>query len=466
MVPARAHWCRRWSTVTTPGCRPRIDDAFRATGLTHLLAVSGTNLTLVVGSLLFARPLGRRPGTGSGRGRVWPGSSGSCCSPAPSRACCEPRSWARSPWSAWARTVAREGVALSGQRCCSCCCSIRGWPSRPGSRCRHSRPPGSCGWLPAGATGWPAGCRGWVAEAVAVPMAAQLACTPLIAGLSGQVSLVAVVANLAAAPVVGPATVLGLGGGVRRPVLPGARPPGRRRRRRGARAGSSRSPSGAPRCRSPPSAGPHARSDWRCWCCSASGGRCVAGACAGAGRGTAIALGLPHGGRAARAAADSGMAAEGLGDGGLRRRPGRRARPQRRAAPRRRGRHRTRPDADGRLPATAGRPQIPLLVLTHFHADHVDGLAGAMLGPVASGRIEVTDLEDPVGGGRSWCGRSLLARHLDGPPGGVRRDRRAWGRCAGRCWRPSRPALTRVGLTAQRRQHRAARARRAVSASC
>ena len=40
------------------------------------------------------------------------------------------------------------------------------------------------GWLP----------RAW-AEAVAVPLAAQLACTPLVAGLSGQVSLVAVAAN-------------------------------------------------------------------------------------------------------------------------------------------------------------------------------------------------------------------------------------------------------------------------------
>ncbi|MBU2111678.1 MAG: ComEC/Rec2 family competence protein, partial [Actinobacteria bacterium] len=53
----------------------------------------------------------------------------------------------------------------------------------------------------------------WLAEAIAVPTAAQLACTPVVAALSGQVSLVAVVANLLAAPAVGPATVLGLLGG-------------------------------------------------------------------------------------------------------------------------------------------------------------------------------------------------------------------------------------------------------------
>jgi competence protein ComEC len=49
-----------------------------------------------------------------------------------------------------------------------------------------------------------------LAEALAVPLAAQLACTPIIALISGQVSLVAVAANMLAAPAVGPATVLGL----------------------------------------------------------------------------------------------------------------------------------------------------------------------------------------------------------------------------------------------------------------
>jgi len=47
-----------------------------------------------------------------------------------------------------------------------------------------------------------------------VPLAAQVACTPIVAALSGQVSLVAVGANLAVAWAVGPATVLGLLGGL------------------------------------------------------------------------------------------------------------------------------------------------------------------------------------------------------------------------------------------------------------
>ncbi|MEZ5097449.1 MAG: ComEC/Rec2 family competence protein [Nocardioides sp.] len=53
-----------------------------------------------------------------------------------------------------------------------------------------------------------------VAEAVAVPTVAQLACLPVVAAISGQLSLVAVLANLMAGPAVGPATVLGLAAGL------------------------------------------------------------------------------------------------------------------------------------------------------------------------------------------------------------------------------------------------------------
>jgi competence protein ComEC len=50
----------------------------------------------------------------------------------------------------------------------------------------------------------------WLAEALAVPAAAQVACTPVVVALSGQLGLVAVPANLVAVPAVGPATVLGV----------------------------------------------------------------------------------------------------------------------------------------------------------------------------------------------------------------------------------------------------------------
>lgn len=56
---------------------------------------------------------------------------------------------------------------------------------------------------------------GWCAEAVAVPLAAQLATQPIVTAISGQVSVVGLLANAVAGPLVGPATVCGfLGAGV------------------------------------------------------------------------------------------------------------------------------------------------------------------------------------------------------------------------------------------------------------
>ncbi|GAB3192494.1 hypothetical protein GCM10027261_05330 [Geodermatophilus arenarius] len=67
--------------------------------------------------------------------------------------------------------------------------------------------------------------RGWPrtpADAVAVAAAAGLATAPLVAGLSGLVSPVSLPANLLAAPAVAPATVLGLLAAVVGPVVPEA----------------------------------------------------------------------------------------------------------------------------------------------------------------------------------------------------------------------------------------------------
>lgn len=49
----------------------------------------------------------------------------------------------------------------------------------------------------------------WLAEAVSVPIAAQLATQPVVSWLSGSISVVGIVANAVAGPLVGPATVLG-----------------------------------------------------------------------------------------------------------------------------------------------------------------------------------------------------------------------------------------------------------------
>lgn len=63
-------------------------------------------------------------------------------------------------------------------------------------------------------------CPRWLAEGLAVPMAAQLATGPIVAALSGQVSVVGLAANLVAGPFVGPVTVLGVAAASVSLVLP------------------------------------------------------------------------------------------------------------------------------------------------------------------------------------------------------------------------------------------------------
>ena len=61
---------------------------------------------------------------------------------------------------------------------------------------------------------------------------------------------------------------------------------------------------------------------------------------------------------------------------------------------------------------------VPLLVLTHFHADHVDGVAGVLDGREV-GAIEGTGLLEPADGVRE-VGDGAGPRPR---PGGVRRAR-------------------------------------------
>ncbi len=186
---------------------------FRTAGLTHLTAVSGTNLTLVVGFvLLLARWAGVR-----GRGLVLVGALGVVGFVLLARA--EP---------SVVRAAAMGSVALLGMgahgrhrgtralgAAVFCLLAFDPWLARSIGFALSAVATAGILWL---APGWRDAlqrwCPRWVAEAVSVPLAAQIACTPLVAAISGQVSLVAVGANLLVAPAVGPATVLGLLGGI------------------------------------------------------------------------------------------------------------------------------------------------------------------------------------------------------------------------------------------------------------
>jgi competence protein ComEC len=195
------------------GLDPALADDFRTTGLTHLLAVSGTNLTLVVGFLLVLA----RWGGVRGRWLYLVGAAGiggfvllARTEPSVLRAAVmgavalfamgtngRQRGTRALGVAVLALVLVEPGLAGSVGFALSVLATGGILLLAPGWRDALAR------WLPR-----------WVAEAIAVPAAAQLACTPVVAAISGQVSLVAVAANLVVAPVVGPATVLGLGGGL------------------------------------------------------------------------------------------------------------------------------------------------------------------------------------------------------------------------------------------------------------
>jgi competence protein ComEC len=188
---------------------PALTAAFRATGLTHLNAVSGANVAIVLGAVLGAV---RRVGLGR-RGRtvlaalalagfvvlVRPSPSvlrasamgavvllamllGRRSSPLPALAAAVLALVVLDPFLA--RT---PGFAMSVLATAAIVAIAPAWTDRLSRQL--PRP---------------------LAAALAVPAAAQLACTPVIVAAFGQLTPYAVLANLLAAPAVAPATLAGI----------------------------------------------------------------------------------------------------------------------------------------------------------------------------------------------------------------------------------------------------------------
>lgn len=184
-------------------------EAFRTTGLTHLLAVSGTNLTLLLAAALW---LGGWCGV---RGRARWLVVALCVAGFVLVARAEPSVVRAAVMGVVGHAALERNGAGRGLRCLALACLVvlvwDPWMSRSvGFALSVSATAGILVLVPR----WSAALQRWmpraVAVAIAVPAAAQLACTPIVAWLQGEVSLVAVLANLAAGPAVAPATVLGL----------------------------------------------------------------------------------------------------------------------------------------------------------------------------------------------------------------------------------------------------------------
>ena len=196
---------------------PALREDFRTTGLTHLTAVSGTNVSIVVlAALLLTRVLGvplrarpwvagvvlvgfvilARPSPSVLRAAVM-GSVGLLALAHGTRRLAMPS-------LAGAVLVlvllqpdlaAAPGFALSVLATAGLLVLAPPWRARLATR------------MP-----------GWLADALAVPAAAQVACGPVVVAISGELGLVGIPANLLAVPAVAPATVLGVGAALLAPV--------------------------------------------------------------------------------------------------------------------------------------------------------------------------------------------------------------------------------------------------------
>lgn len=189
---------------------PGVQAEFRAAGLTHLTAVSGANVAILCGAVLGLARLARLgPRSAVLLAALALVGFVVLCRPSPSvlraavmggvalLALVLGRRRSAVPALCAAVLVlllvdpalgADPGFALSVLATGALVFLAPGWAV---ALRRHGVPPG-------------------IAEALVIPAAAHVITAPVVAGLSGQVSLVAIVANLLAAPAVAPATVLGV----------------------------------------------------------------------------------------------------------------------------------------------------------------------------------------------------------------------------------------------------------------
>jgi competence protein ComEC len=202
----------------TSGLDPVLAQRFRLAGLTHLTAVSGTNCSILIGAVLLAlrrfrvRPalcaaaavlvlvafvVVARPSPSVLRSAVMAGIALIALASGRPRQALPSLAAAVLLLLAWQPQLATDaGFAMSALATAALLMIAPGWAD---ALRRHHIPP-------------------VVAESFAVAAAAHVVTVPVVAAISGRVSLVAVPANVLAEPVVAPATVLGFLAAVSAPL--------------------------------------------------------------------------------------------------------------------------------------------------------------------------------------------------------------------------------------------------------
>jgi competence protein ComEC len=193
----------------TSGLSPDLVATFRTTGLTHIVAVSGANVAIVLGAALV---IARRMRAGL-RAQALVGVLtivGFVIVARPQASVL--RAAAMGLVAVLALATGRRRRALPAL-CAAVLCLIYIDPTLARS-VGFALSVVATGALlliaPPLRTRMASRVPGWLADALAVPTAATLACAPLIASISGQISLASIPANLLAEPAVAPATILGV----------------------------------------------------------------------------------------------------------------------------------------------------------------------------------------------------------------------------------------------------------------
>lgn len=201
---------------------PVLREHFRLAGLTHLVAVSGTNLSILIGAALLALRRARsRPWVSTAVGLLLVAAFVIVARPSPSvlRA-------------AVMGTVGIAGLASGRPKAALPAVGLAvlvllAWDPRLAVDAGFSMSVLATAALLILAPSWAAALRRrrappFLAESIAVAAAAHLVTAPVVAALSGRVSLAAIPANVLAEPVVAPATVLGFAAAALAPVWLGA----------------------------------------------------------------------------------------------------------------------------------------------------------------------------------------------------------------------------------------------------
>lgn len=200
---------------------PTVEEEFRTAGLTHLTAVSGANVAILCGAVLGAARLARAsPRTAAVLAGLALVGFVVLCRPSPSVL----RAAVMGSVALLALVLGRHRSAVPAL--CAAVPALLLFDPALGTDPGFVLSVLATGALVLLAPRWADALRRHrippgIAEAVAVPAAAHVVTAPVVAGLSGQVSLVAVGTNLLAAPAVAPATVLGVLAAVGAAVHPG-----------------------------------------------------------------------------------------------------------------------------------------------------------------------------------------------------------------------------------------------------